>query len=45
MIAQDNFGHVLVARAGSMEHTNNAFGAEVNALAAAVTMAPELGAI
>lgn len=45
VIARDNAGHILVAWAGSLEHTHDAFGAEVNALAVAVTIAAELGAI
>lgn len=45
VIARDSSGHVVVARAGRQEHIHDAFGAEVSAMAAAVTAAAELGAI
>ena len=45
VIARDSSGQVLAARAGRQENIQDAFGAEVNALAAAVMTASELGAM
>lgn len=44
VIARDSTGQVIVARAGRQDHIHDAFGAEVNAMSAAVTTAAELGA-
>lgn len=43
--ARDAYGTLLVARAGRKEQVTDAFGAELHALAAAVTTATEIGAI
>ncbi|KAE8811703.1 Glutamyl-tRNA reductase 1, chloroplastic [Hordeum vulgare] len=43
--ARDAHGHLLVARARRQEQVSDAFGAELHALAAAVTTATEIGAI
>ncbi|KAI4973911.1 hypothetical protein ZWY2020_041692 [Hordeum vulgare] len=43
--ARDTHGNLLVARAGRKEQVCDAFGAELHALAAAVTTATEIGAI
>ncbi|KAE8816381.1 Glutamyl-tRNA reductase 1, chloroplastic [Hordeum vulgare] len=43
--ARDTHGTLLVARAGRKEQVTDAFGAELHALAAAVTTATEIGAI
>ena len=45
VIARDSSGQVLATRAGRQENIQDAFGAEVNALAAAVMTASELGAM
>ena len=45
VVARDSFGFVLTARAGRQDQVYDAFGAEVNALAAAVSTAAEMGAI
>ncbi|KAE8783244.1 Glutamyl-tRNA reductase 1, chloroplastic [Hordeum vulgare] len=44
LVAHDSTGHVMIARAGWQEQVHDAFGAEVNALAAAVMTTTELGA-
>ncbi|XP_073359582.1 uncharacterized protein [Aegilops tauschii subsp. strangulata] len=43
--ARDSEGDVVAAHAGRQEHIHDAFGAEVCAMSAAVTIAAELGAI
>lgn len=44
-VVRDAAGEVVAARAGRQENTQDAFGAEINAMAAAVSLAADIGAI
>ena len=45
VVARDAAGHVIIARVGQLEHTADAFAAEVGAMAAAVATTADLGVI